>query len=438
VPAEAERDTGGSRLPLVVCALLTVVLGLIAAASGGTEEEGGAPAAPRSASVETIARRVERIRGLRFDTTPRPRTVSGEEARREGLDDLDRSYPTPERRADEELYKLLGLLAPADDLREIFGSVFGDQVAGYYDPRSGALRIVEGGGPVNRVLDETTVAHELDHALEDQRFDLELGESGTSGDAALANLALVEGTATALMNEYQRRHFRPEEALGGAAAGALAAPSTASLPPFVTAQLLFPYLDGERFVGRLYATGRDSWRLVDLAERVRPPVSTEQILHPEKYLAAEPPRRVRLRGVGRTLGPRWSRVAASSFGEWQTREWLARGGGGAAPGAAAGWAGDRYELWRSGSLPRDGCRAPCVADDALVMRWHWDTTRDADEFRAAVDDALEEGLGGRRLGRRPGEWTLRGGVARVVAQAERRVTLVLAPDRRLAAKLAGA
>lgn len=153
----------------------------------------------------------------------------------------------------------------------------------------------------------------------------------------MANLALVEGTATALMNEYQRRHFRPEAALGGAAAGALAAPSTASLPPFVTAQLLFPYLDGERFVRRLYATGGGSWRLVDLAERVRPPVSTEQVLHPERYLAAEPPRRVRLRGVGRTLGPSWERLAASTFGEWQPREWLARAGGGAARAAAAGW-----------------------------------------------------------------------------------------------------
>ena len=418
-----------SKTPLTVCAVLATLLALLAVATadGGGSSSGSstAPAERKaSAPVATVARRVEAIRGLRFRETPRPRTVTSAQARREGLADLDRSYPTAERRADEELYKLLGLLSPEDDLREIFGSVFGDQVAGYYDPRSGALRIVKGGGTANPVLDETTVAHELVHALEDQRYDLDLDDSGTSGDVPLAYLALVEGTATAVMNEYQQRHFGREEALGAAAAGALGTPSTASLPPFVTAQLLFPYLDGERFVGRLYATARESWRLVDLAERIRPPVSTEQVLHPEKYLAVETPRRVRLRGVGSVLGPGWRRVGtAATFGEWQTREWLARGGGSGAPRAAAGWGGDRYELWRQGSiLPSRSCPAPCEARDALVMRWEWDTARDAAEFRAAVDAAVAK--------------SARGAAVEVVVRGTRTVTVAFAPTRALARRLA--
>jgi hypothetical protein len=436
----SDVDRGGTAsslvTPLVICTILALVLAVGSVAFGG---EQAAPAATErpAASVATVARRVERIRGLRFDSTPRPKTVTAAQARREGLADLDRSYPAAERFADEELYKLLGLLSPRDDLRRISASVFGEQVAGYYDPRSGALRIVDGGAPPNRVVDETTIAHELTHALEDQRFDLDLDDAATSGYEALGYLAMVEGTATGLMQEYQRRHFRPEDALGGAAASAFGAPSTASLPPFVLAQLLFPYLDGERFIARLYATGGDTWRLVDVALRDRPPVSSEQILHPEKYLEVEQPETVRLRSVRGVLGPGWRRLTAGTFGEWQTREWLARAGGSEASAAAAGWGGDRYELWRRGPAGDRGCEAPCRARDALVLRWHWDTARDAAEFRAALDGALEEGLGAEPVEGAPGRWFFGGGAIAIAPKGKLAFTLAFAPDSALARRLSG-
>src|ERR1700755_2095704 len=65
-----------------------------------------------AASVSTIATRVEGLRGLRFRARPVPQTVSPAQARREGLKDLDRSYPETRRRADEEVLKLLGLIEP--------------------------------------------------------------------------------------------------------------------------------------------------------------------------------------------------------------------------------------------------------------------------------------------------------------------------------------
>ena len=60
------------------------------------------------------------------------------------------------------------------------------------------------------------LAHELTHALEDQRFGLSL-EEGESDDAALARLALVEGSATLVMQQYLLRHIGAEQALSGAA-----------------------------------------------------------------------------------------------------------------------------------------------------------------------------------------------------------------------------
>src|SRR4051794_9287292 len=96
----------------VALAVLALLIGAAFAFPGG--EKGGAArrparaAAAPAAPVATIARRVERIRRLRFRRLPRAVQVSPAQARREGLEDLDRAYPAAQRRADEEVLKLLG------------------------------------------------------------------------------------------------------------------------------------------------------------------------------------------------------------------------------------------------------------------------------------------------------------------------------------------
>ena len=269
------------------------------------------PAPSRDVSVTTIAHRVEALRGLRFSSLPAPQRVSGDVARREGLGDLDRSYPAARRHADEAILRRLGLIEPGVDLRKVSASLFGEGgVAGYYDPRSNRLRIVEGAATGSRVLREVTLAHELTHALEDQRFGLSPQE-GTNDDRALARLALIEGSATLVMERYLLRHFSAEEALAGVLGSAFA--GGPDLPPFLQAQLLFPYTGGMAFVQELLGRAGERWTLVDLAERVRPPDSTEQVLHPDKYLRVEEPLPVPLR-IG--LGAGWRRAASGVWGEF--------------------------------------------------------------------------------------------------------------------------
>jgi hypothetical protein len=375
------------RTPLTVIAVLAVALyGLWL-----LTEDGGSEPGPPAAPIPVIAERVEALRDLQFEQIPRPVTVTPEQARREGLADLDRTYPPERLRADEEILKLLGLIDEDADLRDLAGSLFGEGVAGYYDPRDGRLRVVEGAGTGNRVLAEMVLAHELTHALEDQRFGLE--ESQATDDRSLARAALHEGTATALMTAYVQEHFSTEEALGGLLGSAFE--DTGDLPPFVEAQVLYPYVGGERFVSHLLRRAGGRWDLVDTAYKLRPPASTEQVLHPAAYLGADEPQPVRLRASA-VLGEGWRRAAAGTWGELQTRELLG------SSRASAGWGGDRYELWRS------------EAGDALIMRWRWDTPRDVAEF----DDRLRE--------LQLGVVTRRGGL----------VTLVVAPDRRLAERLA--
>jgi hypothetical protein len=377
------------RLPLTVMAVLGVaLLGLWFVTESG-EEPASAPAA---APVDVIARRVEALRRLRFERLPEPVAVTPEQARREGLESLDRDYPAERRESDETVYELLGLVEPGADLRELSGDLFGEGVAGYYDPRDGRLRMVEGAGTGTRVLEEMILAHELTHALEDQRFGLET--TPATDDGTLARTALYEGTATALMYAYVEKHFTSEETLGGLLSSAFQ--DTGDLPPFLQAQLLFAYQSGRQFVAELQRRG--GWGLVDTAYEVRPPASTEQVLHPDAYFDADEPKPVRIR---RVLGAAWERALAGTWGELQTRELL-----GGASAAAAGWGGDRYELWRRGD------------SQALIMRWRWDTPGDEAEFA----DRLREVMGDR------GTIVRRAGI----------VTLAVAPSRDLAERLAGA
>jgi hypothetical protein len=381
--------------------LLAILLGAGFALDSGEPAERAPQTAPAT-PIATLERRVEAIRGLRFRTLPRPQEVSPATARREGLEDFDRSYPPARRRADEEVLKLLGLIEPGVDLRGVSASIFGQAVAGYYDPRSGRLRVVRGAQTANRVLNEITLSHELTHALEDQRLRIDVERTSGSDDRALAYLGLVEGSATAVMFTYAERHFSAEQTLGGLLSSLGA--DTGNLPPFIEAQLIFPYVRGQQFVQRLYRAG--GWGVVDAAYRFRPPASTEQIMHPDKYLRVEQPDRVRIpRGPGRG----WRRLAAGTWGEWASGRLIGD------PRAAEDWGGDRYELWQRGS---GDCAAPCRDRAALVMRWRWDTRAAAERFEAALREWLTD---------RPG--------ARAIGSRGREVALALAPDADVARRL---
>jgi hypothetical protein len=123
------------RTPFAVIAVLLVALLGISWATGG---EDNAPAQPDAvtAAVPVIAHRVELLRDLPFKQVPSPVPVTAAQARQEGLHDFDKQYPAARRRADETVYKLLGLIPPRDDLRALTGSLFEQGVLGYYDPRT--------------------------------------------------------------------------------------------------------------------------------------------------------------------------------------------------------------------------------------------------------------------------------------------------------------
>ena len=115
------------------------------------------------------------------------------------------------------------------------------------------------------------------------------------------------------------------------------------------AQVTFSYFGGQRFVDELKVAAGGGWDLVDFAYQRRLPASTEQILHPEKYLDDERPLPV---SGPPDAGAGWKEVDAGVVGEFVTREILRQDAEKVgADAAAAGWGGDRYRLFRRAGAP---------------------------------------------------------------------------------------
>lgn len=416
---------------LLLAALLAA--GAIALGSPGRSHRAVSRAAGTvsAAHVALIERRVERLRGLRFRRPVPVAVVSPAEARREGLADFDRSASAAQRRASEELLTLLGLLPAGASLRRIESSVYGEQVAGFYDPRRKRLALVRGAG-----VDDVTLAHELTHALEDQHVSLRRLEGGGGDDRSTAEEALVEGTATLVMERYAAR-WPSRRPLGDALSGLTQTAGGTPLPSYTMRELLFPYFQGMAFVQALRAMDNGGWGLVNVAERARPPQTTAEILQPRRWLLAQQPAAVRL-GGGPPRAGGWRRVAGSTLGEEDLAAMLAGSAGVvAARQLTAGWRGGRYGLWRRGSwtAAAGGCAAPCRARDALVLAVRMESAAEARGVAAALGTWLSAGLHARAAG--GGVWRLPGGSFGTVRARGAGVRAALAPTAALARRLAG-
>ena len=282
-----------------------------------------------------------------------------------------------------ELYKLLGLIAPDQDLLDKYFALLDAQVLGAYDPEDEEFVVLQKGdtfGPSQ----EFTYAHEYVHRLQDAKFSLdELTERySESSDQALAFSALVEGDATSTQQTYGLRNLSIGE-LTQILTESQGALDTANEAPFILRRgLEFPYVEGLAFVSKI--TANDGIAGVNNAF-AQPPDSTEQVLHFEKYVEREMPHDVSLGDAVFTAGgaaePGWELVDDDVLGEFFLKAWLQ--GLGAAESdaslAAAGWGGDAINLIKSD----DG-------DFGFVAKVTWDDgENDALEFNLVLNALLE-------------------------------------------------
>lgn len=371
-------------------ALGGVTLALASGVVGGCRER--AQEVQSEAELRAMVRRmmpvVAQAARLPFKQEPVVLRRSRAQVRDYVVHKFEQELPSAEIDGIQVALRLFGLIADTLDLRATMIDLLTEQVAGYYDPDSNALYIPSDIDPFQLRI---VVSHELVHALQDQYIPLDsiVMQQGRN-DRRTAAQAVLEGQATVAQIPVLMPEQRPETLPAGWfwRQRAVMARQQAQMEEFARAPLwlreglIFPYLGGAEFVVWFRRTYPDR-RILDAL-----PVSTEQILHPDRYANWDEPTEVVM-----TRSPldavRWE----DGLGEFEIRLLLQQHLGDETEAAllATGWDGDRYQVL---GAPGGG------EGDALVWVTVWDDTRAADRFARGLDRAWRNRRTDGRAGRR--------------------------------------
>lgn len=337
------------------------------------------PVASTEEERRAIEQQVSELRGLPFRRPVNYRRIPRAQLRDVLLQEVREQFTPEEARRYGRALEAFGLIPRGLDLMALMIRLYDEQVGAFYLPRERALYTFEDLA-LTTAVDRMILAHELVHALQDQHYDLTTWPLHVkdNDDLALAAAALLEGDATVLMTQHYAVHA-PPTGMWRDLLTMLLGQRTDQLreaPAYLRELMLFPYQAGQRFVLALQMDGG-----IEALHRAfqNPPTSTEQILHPHKFL------RTRDEPVAVTLDvnppPGWERIASNVFGEFGIRTKLAT----ALPlteaiDAAAGWGGDRYHVFERG-----------IGGPLAVVWWTiWDEESDAEEFAQAYRRYLDK------------------------------------------------
>ncbi len=351
-----------------------------------------APVAPRSEEsrqARLIARTLKRVELARGLESKKP--VPGVLLDRPALiarvkDHVSRELP-PEAIRDEGLaLQLFGFIPTKFDYEAAEYALLQDQLAGYYEPADGTMYMA---GDLGDEEAEATLAHELVHALQDQRWNLQERSKYRPGDGDHSEVvsALAEGDATSAMFDVMIARAAPgtgktavdlpDDVFAEQIRAGMNDGPGASAPHVMRTSLAAPYIYGTLFVHALRRRG--GWDAVNRAWD-DPPTTTEQILHLDKWLAREPAMAVTAPTFA-ALGAGWKVADEDSEGELGARiafeEWMEPK---AAADASSGWGGDRGVLVTSGDKA------------AFAWRVRYDAGKTKDDRAGRAFSTLTRGL----------------------------------------------
>lgn len=319
---------------------------------------------------------------------------------------------------EEEIYKALFLISEDVSLREIkvqqevfMAAKWGDDiyiVKEYFDPfnKESAIKLF---------------AHELTHVVQ-ARFE---PPERYSHDGKQAWWALIEGDADMTAKMYIKRFVRPPSPIPALTVMPLLSSSAsrmplwqssvhkAGVPDSLTLIDIFPYQYGEGFVRALFDDG--GWRGVNRVYR-DPPMTTEQIMHPERYLDGEGFVEADVPSLKR---PDWTVVKTERFGEHFIFVMLdAHIPREEAAEAAEGWGGDNFTYYKRGE------------DYLFTWKIVWDTEQDAVQFNTSLFEMMEE-LDARQM--EPSIWKVRGRYVSFIR--ERNISFIVGSSDKASLKL---
>jgi hypothetical protein len=340
-------------------------------------------------ATKEILIEVSKLRDLEIKQPVKNGAKSREQIKDSVIRDMDESNSPEEVEGSAKTMRKLGLITKDFKLRDYMIALLAEQVAGYYDPKTQYFYLASW---IPLAEQKTVIAHELCHALQDQHFDLRRFEKWpkADSDAETAAHALAEGEATIVMYQYDFaekgipfdvKKLPPLTDLlqaEGSDADDQKFPVLAKAPNVLKQSLQFPYFYGAGFVQEMLKRG--SWQRLNEAYK-NLPASTEQIIHPDKYIAQDKPVKIELADLTSALGSGWKSVDTDVNGEFGYQiiltEFLNKR---AASTAAEGWGGDKYATYENKQ----------TGELLLSQFTTWDTPQDAQDFFNAYCERTEK------------------------------------------------
>ena len=386
------------------CLALTLCLTscFVAASTFAQEPSVAAPRADTKAAnadflaaADEVLGQMSEITGLKLLKPLKKSLRSREEIRDYVVKQMNEEKNPEERYADARSAEAFGLLPKGFDIDTFMVNVLTEQIEGLYDPKTGEFYIADW-SPIDE--QRMVMAHELTHALEDQHFQIDAWSRAAkpNEDAELARDAVLEGSAMAAMVDYlmlgtgrslkDLPEFDPSMLIGDLGT----TPTLKTAPPFLKDALIFPYISGLNFSAAVLKNS--GWpALSGVFEK--PPVSTQQILHPALYKSGKIPTVVSLPSMEKVLGSSWTKLDENILGEFGWREVLKQFlGEERAKSLAAAWDGDRYAVYEQKK----------TKSLILLTSLHVDSEEHAARFFGQYSEALEKKHAARsNLFRRP-------------------------------------
>ena len=319
---------------------------------------------------------------------------------------LDDDQDAKRMQRSEIVLKKFGLLDRDFDLKPFLVELLKEQIEAYYDPKTKTVNLLDWVSPEEQ---EPVLAHELTHALQDQRVGLEKWAEQTPEDVSTdaagdtehlakdemddAREAVTEGQATAVMMDNVLKPMGrslikdPEvvEMIQQQMTGASDSPVMARAPLLLSESLLFPYRDGLSFEQDVWMDrGRDAAFAGALD---RPPSSTWEIMNPREYEKGRRARVPLLPNIHPLVDAEYQPYDIGQVGELDLHI-LAKiyGGDPAARDLTPAWDGGLY--WAGQRRSATDAEKATTKSVALLYLSVWKSATSAEQFAALYAGAL--------------------------------------------------
>jgi hypothetical protein len=299
---------------------------------------------------------------LPIEHTVKRKLISRDEVNRYLREKFDEDEGAKRMERSEIVLKKFGMLDRDFHLGPFLLSLLTEQIAGFYDNKTKTVNLLDWIEPEEQ---KPVLAHELTHALQDQRVGLTKWSSvslnGPShnvqddnrhlqvDEADTARSAVAEGQAMAVFVDYTLRSSgrtladSPEimDRLKDQVADTSGSPVMARAPLLLQESLMFPYTDGLNFEQAiLVKAGKEAAFAGTLAN---PPSSSFEIIHPDAYMAHAPVPVVRLPDIHPLLDADYTPYDIGVMGELDVRMLIELfGGHEMADALAPAWNGGAY------------------------------------------------------------------------------------------------